>query len=82
MQQLAERFDVDRISAEARQVELGRSLLTILAAVLYALGWLLAKVVIVLWLIVAWTFTAIRLGWRDAWATHARERVRRQVGPA
>jgi hypothetical protein len=68
-----ERFDVDRVTAEARDVEFGRAILTAIAAVLFAVGWLAAKVVGLLalafgavWLAAAWSATAVRLGWTEA----------------
>lgn len=72
MSTLLERVDIDRISAEARQVQIGRTLLTLMAAVLYVVGWITAKVLIGIWIVAAWTFTAVRLGWQDAWSAHRR----------
>lgn len=48
----------------------GRLLALALAAALFAIGWLTAKTV----LIVAWSVTAVRLGWDDA------HRTRRPAG--
>lgn len=78
MATVLERIDVERISAEARQIHPGRTLLVVAAAVLYAIGWLTGTLVVGAWVALAWTFTAIRLGWQDA----ARARLRRPVGPA
>ena len=69
---------LDVISARARQVRFapiaarfGRGLLTLLAAVLFVLGWLAAKavtgvVVLVrgLWLAVVWIGVAVAVGWK------------------
>jgi hypothetical protein len=57
---------IERISADAREVHLGRLLLTALAAVFYALGWAVAKLVIGVWTAISWSLTALRLGWQDA----------------
>lgn len=66
------RFDrLDQINAEARDVEIGRAILTVVAAVLFAIGWLAAKVVGVVWLSLAWSATAVRLGWSEARASQA-----------
>lgn len=62
---------LDRINAEARDVEIGRAVLTAVAAVLFAIGWLAAKVVGVVWLSIAWSATAVRLGWSEARAPQA-----------
>jgi hypothetical protein len=61
-----DRERVDRITVEARDVELGRAVLTAVAAVLFGIGWLAAKVVGVVWLTIAWSWTAVRLGWTEA----------------
>lgn len=58
--------DIARINAEARQIHFGRMVLTVLAAILYAIGWITRKVFVVLWLTLTWSWAAIRIGWRDA----------------
>lgn len=55
---------VDRVSAQAKDVHVGRALLACIAAVFFAVGWLLGKVVVA----VGWLFAAVRLGWMDAGA--------------
>jgi hypothetical protein len=64
-----DRVPVDRITVEARQVEIGRTLLTVVAGLLFAVGWLAAKAVGVIWLALAWSATAVRLGWSEARAS-------------
>lgn len=78
MATILDRVDTDRISVEAREIHPGRTLLTVIAAVLYAIGWLLGTIVVGTWVALAWSFTAIRIGWQDA----ARARLRSPVGPA
>jgi len=56
---------VDRISAEARSIHFGRSLLVVLASLLFAVGWVVAKVFAVGWLVAAWTFAAVKVGWQE-----------------
>jgi hypothetical protein len=68
---LAERIPLDEITAQAREVKFGRTLLTLIAAVLFGLGWLVAKAFGVLWLAAAWTFVAARQGWRAGRAVPA-----------
>jgi hypothetical protein len=70
---LLDRVPVDRIQAEAHQVDLARLLLTALVGILYAVGWLAGKAVIVLVAVMGWlavgarfTVASIRLGWQDA----------------
>lgn len=67
---------VDRITAEARAAHPGRTLLTIVAAVLYGVGWVAAKTVAVVWLGLAWSFAAVKVGWQDARAAKAGPRGR------
>lgn len=66
---------LDEVRAEARQIDpaaAGRMLLTLLAGLLYALGWVPAKTVRVLWAGAAWSLAAVKLGWRDGWAAQRR----------
>lgn len=64
-----DRVPVDRITAEARDIRLGRALLTLLAGVFYVIGWIAAKVVGVVWFAVAWAGTAVKVGWAEARAS-------------
>ena len=57
-----ERVPVDRINAQARDVHLGRVLLTVFAALFFAVGWTAAKA----WLAVAWCGVAVKVGWQEA----------------
>ena len=57
-----ERVPVDRISVEARQVHVGRVLLTVFAALFFAVGWAAGKAV----LAVAWCGVAVKVGWQEA----------------
>ena len=61
-----DRVPVDAITAQAREVKPGRTALTVIAAVLFGLGWVTAKVCAVAWLGVMWSGVAVREGWRDA----------------
>lgn len=64
---------VTRISADARQVRpdevaarAARLLLTLVASLLFAVGWCAAKTVAGVWLAAVWTFAAVRVGWQEA----------------
>lgn len=63
-----ERVPVGRISAEARETRFGPAVLTLLAGVLFGVGWLAAKVCTVGWAACAWTFAAVRIGWQEGMA--------------
>ena len=65
MTTLAERVPVDEITRQARDVHPGRALLTAIAAVLFAAGWVAAKTFAVLWLALVWSFTAVKVGWQE-----------------
>lgn len=67
-----DRVPYDRITEQARQVEFTRTILTILAGLLYAFGWVTAKTLTGIWLAVAWSATAVRLGWVEARSTSRR----------
>lgn len=60
-----EQATLDRIRAEAQALRPLRTLLTLLASLLWALGWLAAKSVGVLWAGVAWSLAAAKVGWSD-----------------
>ena len=57
-----------RVSAQTPDVHVGRLLATVLAAIFYALGWVAAKTVRLVVFAVSWSFTAVRLGWREGFA--------------
>lgn len=63
----------ERITAEARQHDVRRTvfavlraLLTAAAAVLFALGWGACKALAGLWFIAAWVGAAVKVGWQEA----------------
>lgn len=60
MTSIAERVQLDDITAQARQVRFGRLLLTFLAAVFFAIGWVTGRAFLAL----AWCGVAIRVGWQ------------------
>jgi hypothetical protein len=59
---LLDRVPRDRIEAEARQVRLGRALLTLLLGVFWALGWLIGMVSVG----VGFVWAAAKTGFQDA----------------
>ena len=58
---LLERIPVDEITAQARQVRFGRTLLAVIAFLLIGLG----RVAGYAWLVPVWCALAVREGWRD-----------------
>jgi len=54
------------ITRQARAIHAGRTLLLWVAAVLFAVGWVIGKTFMGLWFIGTWTFVATREGWRAA----------------
>jgi hypothetical protein len=60
--QLLDRVPVDRISDEARQVHLGRALLTLLVGIFWLLGWLAGKAT----LAVGFAYAAAKIGYQEA----------------
>jgi uncharacterized membrane protein YciS (DUF1049 family) len=57
---IAERVQLDDITAQARQVRFGRLLLTVLAAVFFAIGWTFGRVFYGL----AWCGVAVKVGFQ------------------
>lgn len=62
MASVLDRVPVDDITAEARSVRFGATLLTLLGFLLFALGWIVSSA----WLAVCWCAVAVRAGWRQA----------------
>lgn len=62
---IAERVPVTRISAEAREIRFIPALLTLVAGVLFGVGWLAAKACTAAWSALTWTFAAVRVGWQE-----------------
>jgi uncharacterized membrane protein YedE/YeeE len=54
-----------RITAEAKQIHPGRALLTLIAAVFFGVGWVLAKLCRITWFVVAWSVAAVKVGWQE-----------------
>jgi hypothetical protein len=61
MTAVLDRIPVDQITAEARQVNVGRSLLALLALIPFIVGWVAAAIVTA----VAWVWAAVKAGWRE-----------------
>lgn len=62
LDQLLDSDRVDEISRQARQVDVGRVLLTLIAAVFYVIGWTAGKAV----LAVVWCAVAVKVGFQEA----------------
>jgi hypothetical protein len=62
MATVLERVPVDRIRAEARQIEFARTLLTLFAGLFFVIGWVAGRT----WGAVAWSAAAVKVGWQEA----------------
>ncbi|HEX8866519.1 MAG TPA: hypothetical protein VF821_12765 [Lentzea sp.] len=71
---------VDEITAQAREVKPGRTALTVVAAVLFGLGWVTARVFSVVWLAAMWSGVAVREGWRASHGPSRSQRLAAQAG--
>ena len=60
----------EEIARQAREIHPVRTVLSWIAAVLFAIGWLIGKTFMALWFVGAWTFVATREGWRAAKVSH------------
>lgn len=56
----------ERITVEARQIHFWRTVLTVVAGLLFGLGWISYKAVAGLWLVAAWSAAAVKVGWQEA----------------
>lgn len=75
MTTLAERIPVDEISEQAKHAKPGRTLLTLVAGLLFGLGWAAAKLFAVAWLALCWSWTAVRVGWQAAHGPSRAQRI-------
>jgi hypothetical protein len=57
---------VDRVNAEAKDVHFWRTVLTVVAAALYGIGWTIGWVFKGIWLVLTWCFAAAKVGFGDA----------------
>lgn len=62
---ILDRVPVEQITAQARQVGFWRTLLAVLAGLLFGLGWLTARFLGGLWLVLVWCAVAVRVGWQE-----------------
>lgn len=69
---LLDRVPVDHITVRARQARPGRTVLAVIAGLLFGLGWLGYKTCAAAWLGVAWCGSAVAEGWQSARAQQAR----------
>jgi hypothetical protein len=56
---------LDRITTQARQIRFSRVLLTVVASLLYGIGWITARAFGVLWLALTWSAVAVKVGWQE-----------------
>lgn len=59
-----DRVPVGRIGDQAREVQFLPTLLAVLTGVLFGLGWVVAKVVGVVWLALVWSAVAVKVGYQ------------------
>jgi hypothetical protein len=63
---LLERIPLDEITVQARQARPGRAALTVIAAVLFGLGWVACRALAGAWFVIAWCGAAVAEGWQSA----------------
>lgn len=65
MSTMIDRIPLERITTEAKEVHFGRTVATLIAGLLYMLGWVVAKVFGAFWFAAAWAATAVKVGWDE-----------------
>ena len=60
----------EEITQQAREIHPVRTILSAVAGVLFALGWVVGKTLGGLWFVLMWAFVATREGWRTAKVSH------------
>lgn len=71
MTSITERIPLDRIEARASGARPGRTILAVIALVLFGIGWLAYKACAVTWFAAAWCGSAVAEGWQSARAGRA-----------
>lgn len=66
MATLTGRVPLEEINTKAREVQFTRLALTAIAAVLVGIGWLAGKTFNAVWLALAWSTVAVKVGWKQA----------------
>ncbi|MFW6034029.1 MAG: hypothetical protein ACOC9R_02735 [bacterium] len=66
MTTVLDRVPVDRVAAEAREIQFRRTALTLLAGLFFVVGWVAGKTLGAVWLAVAWSAAAVKVGWQEA----------------
>lgn len=77
MTTILDRVPVERITAQAREVHAGKTLMTLVAGLFFVIGWVAFRVVAVVWLAMVWCAVATREGWRESRKAEARRKVSR-----
>lgn len=62
MTAVLDRIPVEQITADAKKVDAGRAVLSLLALIPFIIGWIAGKTV----LAVAWVGLAVKAGWLEA----------------
>lgn len=57
---------LERIQTQARDIDPVKVAVGIVAAIPYVLGWVVAKVFTVVWIVISWAAAAAMVGWTDA----------------
>ena len=73
---LTDRIPVDRIQEQAKTVDLGRVLMTLVVGLFYLLGFVARKITLVLGVGLGWMLAAAKTGWQDAAKPAAERRPR------
>jgi uncharacterized membrane protein YedE/YeeE len=73
---LLDRVPVDRISQRARAARPGRTVLAVIAGLLFGVGWLAYKACTVAWLAAVWCGSAVIEGWQASRQAEAARRAR------
>jgi hypothetical protein len=71
-----ERIDLDRLSAEAREVRFWRTVLLVIGGLMYGVGWVTYRICALSWLAGAWMCVAVRQGWRESKKSSLASRAR------
>ncbi len=57
---------VREINTRAREIHFWRTVLTLLASLLFGVGWLAWHMFRLVWLVATWSAVAVKVGWTEA----------------
>lgn len=62
---ILDQVPVDKITAQAREIHFWRTVLSVIAGILFGIGWIVAKAFGLAWFALSWCSAAVKVGWTE-----------------